>query len=708
MSGAGVEKKPTFCRVCEPACGLLATVEDGRLVRLEPDRAHPSTKGFACPKGLAGAEIHNDPDRLNHPFEQPEPGQRIQRSWDDAIAAIAARTLAVLDRWGPNGIATYAGNPAGFNSLLGTGVPPVLRRLGVRRYFNSGTQDCVNKYAASNAVLGSSYLHPIPDIDHADAILLVGSNWRASKGSFISLPNAYGRLMEAAKRGAKIWFVNPRVTESSDERTGPTVQIVPDTDVYFLAALICEIDRSVGFHADVVAHGSHVEELRAFVHRYPPERAAAICGVDAGEIIRIAREFAAAPSAAAHMSTGVNQGRQGTLAYWLLHMLVFVTGNLGRPGGNVAGTGYYDIVSRGRSDYAKGSLDGEFGPMRAGEIPGGLFSNYVLDADEPVRALFVFGGNPVLSLPGQHEIEKAFKALELLVVIDIYPTATAEHAHWLLPATDQFERADIGVTGLGMQVEPWVQFTDRVVEPQHERREEWWFFARLAQELGVPSVLDEDDPEEAKWAKVDHMLADTGQSRRRLMDEPRGLPLDVPAERPDFFAASIQTPDQRVDCCPAGFSSALERCEAIFGEFAARPADQMRLISRRDSRMHNSWYANVPGMKRGDRTENRLAINPADAQRLGVGHRAPVRLTSEWGSIEVVADHDERIRTGVVSLEHGWGLQSGLRHSRSAPGVNVNAILPHGEGSYDPLSNQQFLTGVPVTVTAVDRRGAEG
>ena len=144
--------------------------------------------------------------------------------------------------------------------------------------------------------------------------------------------------------------------------------------------------------------------------------------------------------------------------------------------------------------------------MRKGELPGGLLSQYILDADEPVKALFVIGGNPLLSLPGEAALEKAFQALELLVVIDIYPNATSEYAHWLLPATDQFERGDIGITGLSMQVDPWVQFTPPVVAPQHERREEWWIFARLAQELGQSSLLDDPDYEETKWGRVDHML----------------------------------------------------------------------------------------------------------------------------------------------------------------------------------------------------------
>ena len=195
------------------------------------------------------------------------------------------------------------------------------------------------------------------------------------------------------------------------------------------------------------------------------------------------------------MSTGVNQGRQGTLAYWLVHMLSFVTGNLDEQGGNVFAPGFYDMASKGRGDFAATLFDGEFGAMRTGEIPGGLLSSYILDAENPVRVLFVIAGNPLLSLPGQALLEKAFAQLELFVVIDVYPNATSELADWLLPATDQFERSDLGVSGNSMQFDSWLQFTENVAEPQHERREEWWIFSRLAQLLGVKSDARRSRPD---------------------------------------------------------------------------------------------------------------------------------------------------------------------------------------------------------------------
>ena len=139
-----------------------------------------------------------------------------------------------------------------------------------------------------------------------------------------------GELHAARKRGAKIRFIDPRRHESA--AVGDVIQILPDTDVFLLASMIHVIDRDRGFSKDGLARGRRVAELRAFVALYPPERAAQLTGIDEQDIVQLAHDFADANSASVHMSTGVNMGRQGTLAYWLIHALSLVTGNLGSTG----------------------------------------------------------------------------------------------------------------------------------------------------------------------------------------------------------------------------------------------------------------------------------------------------------------------------------------------------------------------------------------
>jgi anaerobic selenocysteine-containing dehydrogenase len=693
----------TFCRVCEPACGLVATVEEGTLRKLLPDRAHPVTKGFACNKGLAGVEIHLDPDRLAHPLRRNADGKRERIGWDVAIDEIAAKVRGIVDRNGAQAVSAYIGNPTAFNTLAGPAAGAFFAQLGVRRQFSSGTQDCANKFAGSEAVFGTSTCHPVPDFAHTEFLLIFGANPRVSHASFISVPDPMRWLKDAKKRGAKIYFVNPREIESSGDDTGETIRIRPDTDVYFMAALLHELDRIGGFdEAALAAHGKNVPGLRAFIARYDADRQAAVTGVPAAVVRRLAREMAAADGAAVHMSTGVNMGRQGTLAYWLLHMLSFATGNLDRRGGNILSVGFYDkAVRAGRRRFADGFADTEWGRLRRGSLPGNLLADAILAEENPVRALFVVAGNPLLSIGGETRLREAFERLELLVVLDLYQNATGEYADYLLPSTDAFERADVNITGLGLQEVPWIQFTDAVVAPRDERREEWWVFARLAQAMGLKSALDAG-PEPDLWGRIDHMLKSTGHSLAEVREAGGVLALD-PLAPGRFFTEQLQTEDGKVDCCPDAFAGALERAEAIFAELAGEGLGRLKLITRRDPYMHNSWYQNLPSMKRGERDRNRLYVHPEDARERDLEDGAKVRVSNAHGALEVEIAYDAGLMRGVVALTHGWGNKqtTGMRFAARTPGVNANALLPSGPGSFEPLSSQAFMTGIPVEIAAL-------
>ncbi|MGD9705434.1 MAG: molybdopterin-dependent oxidoreductase [Acidimicrobiia bacterium] len=709
-AGTATTHVRTFCRVCEPSCGLVAEVDaDGAtLVALSPDRDHVATKGFACHKGLATLDIHRDPDRLDHPMLRDADGAWRAAGWDEAMASIAARLTTITAAHGPGALAAYVGNPTAFNALGSLHVGQLLRTLGVRRSFSSGTQDCANKFVASEAVFGSSTVHPIPDLEHTDLCLIIGENPRASQASFFSIPNVIGELRRATARGARIVFVNPRRIETPERGVGDTVLIRPDTDVWFLAALLHEIDARGGFDESVVRqHGRNADGLRAFIAHYPPDRAAGVTGVPADVIRELAAAWVATPAASVHASTGLNMGRQGTLAYWLVHMLPFVTGRLDTRGGNLKSDGFYPNAKAGAGVPEQGYADTEWGRLRRGSLPGTLLSNAILESDEPIRALIVVAGNPLLSIAGQERLRKAFEQLELLVVIDIYPSATSELAHVLLPATDQFERDDLNIVNLGTSYRPFVQYTPAVVPPAHDRRPEWWIAHRLLQEMRLPSLLDEDEPD--PWGKWRHMIQKgSGISLAELQATPGPVALPTP-EPGRFFEDQVQTLDGLVDCCPPAFADALERCHALFdGDIehpeaaAVDPLASLRLITKRDVWMHNSWFANLERMKGRGRVRNPLSMHPSDAAARGLADGAEVRVHNEFGEIESIVELDDDLMPGVVSMVHGWGHAASprLRVAHANPGSNPNVLLPTGPGSFEPLSSQAHMTGVRVTVEA--------
>jgi anaerobic selenocysteine-containing dehydrogenase len=388
-------------------------------------------------------------------------------------------------------------------------------------------------------------------------------------------------------------------------------------------------------------------------------------------------------------------------------MLSFVTGNLDRRGGNIESVGYYPTAARaGRVDPAKTFFDSRFGRMRhvRGSLPGNLLADAILTPGSgQVRALFVVAGNPLLSMAGEPRLREALASLDLLVAIDLYRNVTGELAHYLLPATDQFERADLTYAGLGLQAQPHVQYTPRVVAPAGERREEWWILARLCRELGFKGPLDEgDDPD--VFARLARMLELGGVALDDLTSRPGGVML-TPLAPGRFFAEQLGTDDAKVDCRPALFADAIAAAARQFEERLHEPAGRLRLITKRDRFMHNSWFHNVEKLKRRERARNYLFVHPDDARRLGLDDDVLVRVESDAGAIELPVRVDDDLMPGVVAATHGWGHAeaSGMRFASERPGVNVNRLLPSGPGSYDPLSNMAFMTGIPVEVQRVER-----
>jgi anaerobic selenocysteine-containing dehydrogenase len=549
-------------------------------------------------------------------------------------------------------------------------------------------------------VFGTRTLHPLPDIDHSDFILIIGENPAVSHMSFVSIPHPMKHLKDAQERGATVLYINPREIESANT-TGRVLKIRPDTDVYLLAALIHEIDLKTGFDEAAVLHGSRVDELRAFAAAYPAERVASITGMSAQVIRQLAHDFAEAPSACVHMSTGVNMGRQGTLAYWLVHMLSLVTGNLGRRGGNFYSLGFYERAPAAGRIASEEFVATPFGTIRKPgggiSLPGNLMADYLTDPHDPVKALFVSCGNPVLSIGGEQHMREALESLELVVSIDIYRNATAEFAHYVLPAAGAFEREDINITGLGLQFEPSVQYTDAVVPPKYERKPDWWIWERLAQRMGYRSAFD-DAAEPNMWSRVDAMLRSRGHSFADLKAEQI---IALERSRPEELFERVQHEDQMIDCCPPIFAGGIERMARIFDELAAEPPGQLKLISKRDGYMLNSWYSNVAKLKHRDRADNHLFMHPDDARDRQLAEADRVRVASRHGSLETTVKLSDDLMHGVVAMTHGGGhgRTPGMRIAHERPGVNCNALLPSGPDSYEPLSSQAHMTGVAVEVT---------
>jgi anaerobic selenocysteine-containing dehydrogenase len=292
------------------------------------------------------------------------------------------------------------------------------------------------------------------------------------------------------------------------------------------------------------------------------------------------------------------------------------------------------------------------------------------------------------------------------MVIDIYPSATSEYADYLLPATDMFERADINICGLGMQKEPFIQYTNFIVPPKAERRPEWWILRQIELAQGFATENRELDDyqgaidELGLFSRFDHMLR---QSNLSINDVKSSGTVVLDSVAPGkFFSNVIQTESSRVDCMPSSFDEAIGRCREIFNELGREPRNQLKMISRRTNYMINSWFHNVPSLKRPKHQNNPLYVHPDDARARNLGEGSTVTVKNEFGEIRTVVALDESLKTGTVAITHGWGYTGkNMQTAAKFAGSNANNLLPTGPGSFEKISNQSFMTGIKVDIEAV-------
>lgn len=712
------EEKVTYCRVCEPLCGMVATVEDGRLTKLRPDADNPLSKGFACPKGIAMTEVVNDPDRVLHPLRRTPGGEFERVGWDEALDDIGARLKAIVAEHGGSAVGWYMGNPAAFSYSHPIWAKGLVDSFGSPHFYTASSQDVSNRFAASAFLYGSPYLVPIPDLARTDFLLIVGANPLVSHGSVMSAPRVKDQLHAITARGGRVVVVDPRRSETA--RAFEHVAVNPDTDAFLLLSML-EAVFSDGLEdaGAIERQSAGIEALRELALAHPAEETEARTGVPARELRRLARDLARAPSAAVYGRTGSCLGRNGTVVSYLLDALNVVTGNLDREGGAVFGDPPIDFEriadAIGVATYDKRrSRVGDL-PEVLGSLPASLMAKEMTTPGEGrIRAFFVSAGNPVLSVPNGAELAGAMEGLDLSVALDLYVSDTSRHCDYVLPATTMYEREDFPLPFLSLFTTPFIQMTEKVVEPAGESRQEWEVIDEISRRAGVvpSSVRIARLAGRAGIRLSPERLVDLllragpkgdlfglrrgGLSVAKLRRRPHGIVLGE-GLRGGVLKRKIRHRSKRVCLdAPAVLADAREMAARNGGD----PGYPMRLIGLRELRSHNSWMHNAPLLMRGERVHS-ARIHPDDAEAAGIEDGAACRISSPHGEVELPAKLTDEVKPGTVAIPHGWGHSGGWRLARAAGGVNVNALASSDPADLERLAGMAHLNGIPIRVEAV-------
>ncbi|MBF6173457.1 molybdopterin-dependent oxidoreductase [Nocardia blacklockiae] len=722
------------CPLCEAVCGLEITLDPGdRVLGVRGDREDPFSHGFLCPKGASLGRLDEDPERLTEPMIRDRATDSWRTaSWEEAFDLVAERLPALVAAHGRQAAALYLGNPTAHTVAGALYLPPLIRALSTRNLYSASTADQMPKHVASGLMFGDPLAVPVPDLDRTDYLLMLGANPLESNGSLCTAPDFPGRLKALRKRGGRLVVVDPRRTRTA-KLADEHLFVRPGSDAYLLFAIVHTLfaEQLLTIRASV----DGLAEVRTAATAFPPERVAERTGVPAETIVRLARELAAAPTAAVYARIGTCTAEFGSLTQWLVDVLNVLTGNLDRPGGAMFATAAALGIVRTRP-FRPGRWTSRVreAPEIMGEFPIATLADEIRTPGEgQVRALVTIAGNPVLSAPSGARLGEALAGLEFMVSVDRYLNETTRHADVILPPPRTLQSPHYDFALLNFAVRNYARYS-RPLIPLGDRPSEAEILARLA----VAAAGQQPEPDRDPLAAVDELIiAGTlhkaglldrraellgentteqridmmlrlgpygewnpaaqpvphegvtgGLNLRVLLDHPHGI--DLGPLRPRLPEV-LRTASQRVELAPRPLLDDVDRLRARLAD----DPPEMVLIGRRQLRSNNSWMHNVPALVGGSNTCT-LHIHPDDAERLGLGAEAVVK--SAAGVLTVPVEPTEEIMPGVVSLPHGWGhADSAQSVARAHAGVNANALTD--DSIVDAPSGNAVFNGVPVTLT---------
>jgi anaerobic selenocysteine-containing dehydrogenase len=705
----GTQTKHGVCNLCEAICGLLVTVEDGRVTRIRGNPDDPLSRGHICPKGTALADVHEDPDRLRRPlrkvrFDGTTRWEEI--GWDEALALAVDGLARVQDEHGQDAVAAYLGNPT-IHSLGGmTHAGQAAKSLKSRNVYSATSVDQLPQQLVAHLLHGHQLMIPVPDIDRTEMLVVFGANPMASNGSLWTVPDFPQRLRDLKARGGRMIVLDPRRTETA-KAADEHHFVRPGTDAAVLLAMVRTL-----LEEDLAAPASYVDgvdHVREAVGVFTPAWAEEVSGVPAEVITRLTREYAAAGAAAAYGRMGISTQAFGTVSSWAVHCLNALTGNLDRPGGMMLTSPAVDIVGQGvtsRGAHGRWRSRVRGLPETSGELPVATLADEMLTPGEgQVRGLLTLAGNPVLSTPDGKRLGEAMERLDFVVAVDIYLNETTRHADVILPPTTIFERDHYDLVFHALAVRNTARFTPALTPKPAGARHDWEILRDLA--LGLAKRQEARSGEraglltrlkrEARLRTSPTILLDLLLRRgpaklsvRRLRRSPNGV--DLGPLQPQL-PRRLRTRDKRVDLAQELVLDDLQRLR----DSLVRPGHDLLLIGRRHQRDNNSWMHNTRRLTKG-RARHQLLAHPADLAERGITDGTQVEVVSRVGKVEVEVSATDDMMRGVVSLPHGYGHGrpgTRLAQANHVPGVSINDLT---DPEHLDVSGNSALNGVPVTV----------
>jgi len=706
--------------MCGVGCGLEVQVESNRIVKVRPDKESPFSEGYVCRKGMNIAYHLHNADRVHHPLKKV--GDRFERiSWDQAISEIAGKLKDILDRHGPRSVASMAGGGE-YNAYGNAYLARLVRGLGSRYQYSSANQEFAGRYWAHGLALGSQGIGLTPDHANTEMLLALGWNGMMSHGVSQTRRTLTGISKDPEKL---LVVVDPRVSETA-RIADIHLRIRPGTDALLLKSMIAII-LNEGLHNQTYID-KYVEgfsEIGPWFAGFDVRAALKVCELDYDQVLSITREFARRKSCLRD-DLGLLMNRHSALMSYLLVVLLAICGRIGVPGGDylVGGGARYDPNDPNTWRTQVTDI-----PALNGMFPPNVLAEEIMsDHPDRIRAVINFTANILRSFADTTAFEEAFGKIDLLVQAEIVMSETAALAHYVLPSKSAYESWD-GNPGMGFS-KVYSRVRPPVVEAEGEQKEGGEIFTLLADATGLIPELPESlyqaarngATPEYRNALADYVSGNPESSRvvQFIAAKTLGNALGS-AHVATHFAAFMQvSPERQEEAVKAGFAAGPDLGMDMYQATIEHP--EGALVGIRDAERNTGlvatesgrirvnapevadWIAKISpaeeeeGLKLGaefplilmagrhmDMNANTsmrdpawnegrrpctLAMNPADAARLGLSDRQMVKVITEAGEETIEVEVAEEAREGHVVIPHGFGLvYDGVKY-----GANVNRL----------------------------------
>ncbi|HYL34576.1 MAG TPA: molybdopterin-dependent oxidoreductase [Bryobacteraceae bacterium] len=645
---------------CPDCCALLINVQDGKGSQLRGDPNHPVTRGFLCGKVARYLEREYSQNRLLYPQKRTGrkgEGKFERISWDEALDSIARRLRTVAAEFGSESILPYS--YAGTMGLLnGAGMD--------RRFFHRQGASRLDRTICSSAgsagltkTLGLRYGTEPEQFRHSKLIIAWGANILATN------VHLWPFIVEARRNGAKFYTIDP-VRTRTGHLSDKHFSIFPGSDLALALGLMHVIIGEKLYDADYVAsYASGFEALSRRVAEYPPERVEVLTGIDRGEVVSLAREYATTRPAAIRLNYGVQRSDRGGTAVRAIADLPALIGSWREVGGglqlstsqafhlNKAGLEMPELQLRS-------SLGREARILNMAELGKALTEV----ADPPVKALVVYNSNPAAIAPNQNLVLKGMRRDDLFtVVLEQFQTDTADHADILLPVTTFLEHTDL-YFAYGHY---YLQLARPALPAPGETKSNVEIFRLLAQRMGFEDACFRDTDDDMIRTLLDSEHPFVKGITLEQLDREHSVRLNVsPRNEPflPFARGGYGTPSGKCEF-DAETLDYRPPVESRLGATELQSRYPLELISSKSHDSMNSTFGNQPWTQMQTST---LFLHSDDAQKRGIATGDLVRVFNDRGSCLLTAEVDGVVRSGVA-----WA--PSIRWNKLAPDAcNLNVL----------------------------------